>query len=153
MTTSIYFDMEHLDRFSIIDEPCAGQVRNGTNLRWDGIYTGDGHDRWIVTLRAITQDNFDILKKRSEDTILTYYEASKYFLTGALWESQVRVPEDLPIKGEYVGCVFDYVDGELRCTNLSTIPRKKPKEYIHSVAVERELTDLNALLNGLKDEY
>jgi hypothetical protein len=150
--SNIYFEMHHLDRFAIIEEPCTMRIRNHTNLKWDNLYEDDGHSRWIVNLKAITAENLATVKLAVEKSSLHYYDVSKYFLTGALWETQVQTVDELPIKGEEVGCVFDYVDGVLRCTNLSIIPRKRPKIYIHSIEVQQELTDLEAIINGLKDE-
>jgi hypothetical protein len=149
---NMYFEMHHLDMFAIIDEPCTMRIRNHTTLKWDNIYDGDGHSRWIVNLKAITAENLAAVKLITEKSSLHYYDVSKYFLSGALWETQVQSSEELPIKGEEVGCVFDYVDGILRCTNLSIIPRKRPKLYIHSVEVQQELTDLEAIISGLKHE-
>lgn len=151
-SSNVFFEMHHIDMFAIIDEPCTLRIRNNTSLKWDGMYTGDGHNRWIVNLKAITAENLALLKAVSSEGTLHYYDVTSYFMTGALWETQVQTANELPIKGEEVGCVFDYVDGVLRCTNLSIIPRKRPKLYIHSVEVQQELTDLEALINGLKDE-
>ena len=49
---NMYFEMHHLDMFAIIDEPCTMRIRNHTTLKWDNIYDGDGHSRWIVNLKA-----------------------------------------------------------------------------------------------------
>ena len=74
MTTgfSIYFEMHHLDRFAIIDEPCTMRIRNHTDLRWDNMYTEDGHNRWIVNLKAITSDNLEEVIDVTIDTFEAY---------------------------------------------------------------------------------
>lgn len=144
------FEMKHLDRISRISGPCTVYVRNNNAIDYNKLYTQDGHNRWIITLKAMTEENFQIVKEASKVSTIYYRDVRELFLTGAIWENQILSEKDMPLKGEEVGCVFDYRDGILRCVSVSTLPRKRPKTYIHSVEVYAEIEEFEKII--LKDE-
>ena len=54
-----------------------------------------------------------------------------------MWPEQIDGTLDLPIKGEDVLAVFDYVDGDLMCTRIDPTYRreyiKNNNEYLESI--------------------
>jgi hypothetical protein len=148
MSENLMFEMSHLDKYAVISEPGFLLIKNNSKLNYDDMYTADGHNRWIMNLKAVTVESLGYLKLMRKLGPLYYSTAGKFLMTGALWENQVLKEEDLPIKGEEVGCIFNYVKGVLRCTNITVIPRKKPKLYIHSKEVYNDIQALENIIKG-----
>lgn len=124
------FDIAHLDKYAIIEEPCTAIVRCNTTLNYDTIYEEDGHSRWIINLKAITADSLVILRSLYKiDKSINYINIGHLFLTGAIWENQIWEDSQLPVKGENVIATFDYVNDKLLCTAITVIPKVNPKLF------------------------
>jgi hypothetical protein len=148
MKYDIVFKLSDLDSYAIIEEPCTVLVKNNSTLTMDSIYRGDDYPRWLLNLKAISADSLSLLKNLPDYTY-TYSEIGHLLMTGALWESQINNAYELPSKGEQMICVFDYVDDVLRCTNITLIPRRDPKLYIHGAAVAEEIEALELIIKNL----
>lgn len=153
-TKKIKFKIMHLEGFAIIDGPCTVFVKNNSILKHDQLYTDDGHNRWILNLKAIERDKLETLKiiTNEPEYNLSYFKASKLFFTGALWEDQVINDADLPVKGEDVIAVFGHVDGVLRCTNITIIPRKTPEIFMPGNDLTGKLKEFEDLIKELENE-
>ena len=108
----------------------------------------DEYPRYIVPLRVIDGKNLlkitQILKE--ETSIIPFDAVKKFFLSGALWATEVDIDE-LPTKGEKVLATFDEKDGRLLCTNIELLPR----EELDYVNVDNLLEFRKTLLNLMKD--
>ena len=134
----------HLDRYAIIKEPCSKMVVNASRLHFDRIYRDDGHPRWLIHLKAIYSPNLITIRKMvKKKCFLTYNNISPLLITGAIWEEQVKNPENLPMKGELVGATFGYVDGIMRCTGINLIDRSPTVYYNPAADI---LTDLKNIV-------
>jgi hypothetical protein len=151
MDKQIVFKMRDLDSYAIINEPCTVLVKNNSRPTMDSIYTGDSYPRWILNLRAITAVNLALLKTIA-DNKYTYADIGHLLMTGSLWESQINHVYELPSKGEQMICVFDYVDGIMRCTNITLIPRRNPKLYKHGAEVAKEIAELEEIIKNLNND-
>jgi len=146
---NIEFSLSLLDGYAIIDKPCTAIVKVASNP--GKLYKEDGHNRWILNLRAVTRDNLDILVKIEDSPIeYTFKSISHLLLTGALWENQIVDMVDLPTKGENVIATFDFVGKVLRCTNITTIPRYTPKTFRASSAVKKAIDEFSELIKDIK---
>lgn len=153
MNDNLYFNLLHLENYAIIEKPCTLIIRNNSKLDFDNLYAKEENARWLLNLRAITDENLLLLKKISKKKIsLTYRDVGHLLMTGALWEDQIESPEDLPAKGENVIVVFDFVDEILRCTSITLIPRKIPKLYKPSLELYKELKAYEEIIKNLEDE-
>lgn len=150
---SVVFKLEHLDRYAVIRYPCTIMVKNNSRLQMSDIYTGDNNPRWLVNLKVITEFNLSLLKQLDKDGVqLTYWDIKHLLMKGAIWESQIKSPSDLPCKGEEMIAVFDYVNDILMCTSITLIPRKQPNLYIHSTNVMDEINEFEKIINAMRDE-
>jgi len=151
--SSVKFEMEHLDRYAILEKPCTIVVKNNSKLDYDVLYERDDHPRWILNIKAITRGNLELLKGLTDsNTPLTYYDMGHLLMTGVIWEEQIKGPSDLPSKGEEIIAVFDYVDEILRCTNITLIPRIQPDLYLHASAVVDEIREFENIIKNMRDE-
>ena len=149
----IIFELLHLERYAIIEKPCTIIVKNKSELDFFNIYDPDGNPRWLLNLKAITQENLDTLKELADSVELLFYsDISHLLMSGALWEEQVEFPMDLPAKGEDMIAVFDYVDDVLRCTSITLIPRRKPKLYYASTEYLAQIEAFAQLVDDV-DNY
>lgn len=124
------FSLSHLENYAIIKEPCTALVKNNSVLDIDNLYEDDGHNRWIINLKAITEKNLNLIKKIvSENELVTYWDIGHLLMKGAIWEDQVFSQLDLPVRGENVIATFDYVNGDLLCTNITLIPKVQLELY------------------------
>lgn len=149
----IQFDLSHLDRFSIVKKPCTAIVKCKTHVKEKNLYTGDGHNRWLVDLYAITEPNLKLLKNiYKKDLKMTYETASQYFLKGAIWENTVYDIADLPIKKENVVAVFDYVNTKLMCTQISLLPKVNLSIYNPAKDLLEGIEELVKMVKEINDE-
>jgi len=147
----IKFDIRMLDGYAIIEKPCTAIVK--VAAKPGNLYTADGHNRWIVNLRAVTADNLELLKRfDSSFTEYSFNDISHLLMTGAIWEGQITDELSLPTKGENVIATFDYVDDVLRCTNITMIPRIAPKIFRASSVIEEAMNEFSELIKSIKDE-
>jgi len=150
---SVVFKLEHLDRFAIIKEPCTIVVKNNSRVTADDIYLKDTHPRWILNLKVITQFNLTLLKTLyAEGAQLTYRDMGHLLMTGSIWEEQIRIPSDLPCKGEEMIAVFGMVKGTLLCTSITLIPRLQPDLYLHASEVMDEINEFEKIIKEMRDE-
>jgi len=141
----LYFDIKHLDKYSIVTEPCTAIVRCNSTPDFNKPYTDDGHDRWIINLKAIPEVNLEVLKEVHKNNLKVKYSAIGYlFLSGAIWYDQIWEETQLPVKGENVIATFDYVKDKLMCTNITVIPKVNLKEFSAS---EEVLADIKYFKN------
>ena len=149
----LVFKLEHLDRFAVIKEPCTIIVKNNSRLTMQDIYSRDGNPRWILNLKVITEFNLNLLKVLcTEGAQLTYRDMGHLLMTGALWEDQVLIPNDLPCKGEEMIAVFGMVKGVLLCTSITLIPRRQPDIYLHASEVMDEINEFEKIIKEMRDE-
>lgn len=142
----------HLDKFAIIKEPCTIIVQNNSIIDYENLFKVDGHNRWLINLKAITEYNLDLLKQlTAKNLTLTYADMGHLTMTGALWEDQIEEPEELPAKGENLIAVFDYVDEILRCTNITLIPRKKAELYSPAEEIMGQIREFEQIIKELDD--
>lgn len=130
MSFESVFKKSNLNFYSIIDEPgtymikVAGRVTNNQYIN-DG-----GHSRYLVNLRAASLDSLEeCLDIMGDEDTISFREVGHCFITGAIWENDVQSKLELPTKGETVIASFDYVDGIMRCTSITLIPRKRLQTF------------------------
>ena len=150
MRGKLVFKLEHLDRFAVITEPCTIIVKNNSKVTLNDIYTRDGKPRWVLMLKAITAFNLALLKELSSDieNTIMYSDIGHLLMKGAIWEDQITNESELPSKGEEMIAVFDYVNGNLLCTNITLIPRKQPTFYNYASDFTNELLAFEKLINN-----
>jgi len=135
-----------LENYKVVTEPGAFIVKtNGCSA----LYTKDDYPRYIVNLKVSTKEGFEkCLELFGNKEVIDIKKVSHLFISGTIWENQVVDKSDLPVKGEDVIAVFDYVDEELKCTSITLIPRKKLNAFqLSSIDKSRKLLK-NLLLNG-----
>jgi len=122
--SDLRFDIKHIDKYAIVSEPCTAIVRCNSTPDFNKPYIEDGYDRWIISLKVVTEENLKILKAVSETgTVVHYSQISHLLLNGAIWKNQIWEDTQLPVKGENVIATFDYVDGAIMCTAITVIPK------------------------------
>lgn len=145
----ISISLKYFDRFALIEKPCTLIIKNNSRLNYDAPYSYDDHTRWLLTLRAVTKENMELIESLLEGgKFISHASISHLLLVGALWEEQVDNSTKLPTKGESVIATFDYVDEVMRCTNITLIPREVPKLYSYYKEVFNEIEELEKLING-----
>jgi len=151
MSDRLKFSLMHLDRYIKINSPCSVYAKCLSRLDYDTFFIRDGHNRWLTKLGVIVEDNLEkikaIIAENKKLKRLTYYEDVTHLLMYAsIWEDQITVAEDLPLKGEYLGASFDYVEGVLRCTHITVITRRKPELYRPAEDMLKELAELELII-------
>lgn len=151
MSERLKFSLMHLDKYLIIKGPCSSYVKCLSTLKYDTFYIKDGNNRWLVKLGVIVESNLEVIKiimaANKKSGLSTYYDDVQHlFTTGAIWEDQIYSQEDLPLKGEYLGASFDFVEGILRCTHITVITRKKPEQYNPAIDMMKELEELDLII-------
>ena len=154
------FSLGQLHKYATVTEPGTYAVRCGSTPDYEeGMYTDDGHNRWLVHLRAITQGSIDkieafVERAQAAGNVVMFSQISHLLMTGAIWENQIKDRLGLPVKGEMMLVVFDNVKGELRSTNITIMPRIKLKLYSPVEAMLKGLEELDNILitNGNEDE-
>jgi len=147
----IPFSLQSLWKYAIIDGPCTAAVRCVSSLDYEGgLYTEDGYNRWIANLGAVKKKSLEEIEKlyyayKKEGRVLYYDQIGHLLMSGAIWENQIFSRVDLPVKGEMIIAVFGLVDDVVKCTNISTIPKSKPKLYEPAEALLEEINYLNNL--------
>jgi len=122
--SDLRFNIKHLDKYAIVTEPCTAIVRCNSTPDFNKPYTDDGYDRWIINLKAVAEENLEILKAVSDSgTVVHYSQISHLLLSGAIWKDQIWEETQLPVKGENVIATFDYVKEVLMCTAITIIPK------------------------------
>lgn len=148
----LVFDLMHLDKYAIISGPCTVIVQNNSSLKMTDLYSADGHNRWLLKIKAISAFNLALIKDLTNKKIqLTYNDVGHLLMTGALWEDQIDLPEDLPVKGENLIAVFDYVDDILRCTGITLIPRKKVPLFNPAEEFMGQLKEFEQIIKEIND--
>lgn len=144
------FSINHIDGYSVIDEPCTIVAKVTYSVKYRNIYRHDGHNRWIIPLRVVSKDNLEAIKTMTEIGDVFYSDVSKLLVSGALWENQIKSDEDMPTKGERVIATFEYVDHILRCTNITLIPRKQPKIFLSEVYLAELFLEFDELIDDIE---
>jgi hypothetical protein len=140
------FKLEHLNGFSIIEEPGSAIVRVASDRP---TLIQDSHPRYLINLRVISKENLAKIQARMGNREeVSYRFIRDLLLTGSIFEHRVKNPIELPTKGEQVIITFDYVDDDLKCTHVSLIPRKKLKQ----VDIEK-LNKSQELFEELSKDY
>ncbi len=118
MLSSIY-----LENIQEVTEPCTVVVRVAVSPK---LYTGDEYPRYLMLLRVAIPSSIESIYDlfQSSTKPLQFDHIRSFLFTGAIFEGSVKVDE-LPVRGEKVIATFDYVSGELKCTSITVIPRKK----------------------------
>jgi hypothetical protein len=100
-----------------------------------------------VYLRAITQANLNKVTAILDETPMVYfYEVAKYFLTGVIYQTQIKEGYELPSKGERVIVTIEQTHmGQYIVKNIELIPR------IMLSRISEE--DMIPLLQTFKDYY
>ena len=155
--SDIIFDIVHLERYAIIEEPGAYIIKNNSTADYYNLYDKEGNPRWLLNLKAISKDNLEVVKQVSaSDQLLFYSDIGHLLMTGALWEDQVKMPIDMPAKGEELIAMFDLIDDILLCTGITLIPRRKPKLFYPSYEYLKQIEDFAELfinINNNEDEF
>lgn len=145
------FKLDYLDGFAIITKPCTVKIKVASTVKADKLYTADGHNRWIVNLKAVTDKNLDTLKKLDRSKSEYQYKSITHLLlTGVIWENIIHDVEDLPSKGEKLIATFDEVKGALRCTNITLIPRKEPEVFMSSDELKEVMKEFEDLITNIE---
>jgi len=134
-----------LEDYKVLEEPGTYIIKcNGCS----SLYTKDEFPRYIVNLKVATIKGFEkCLNLMGTKEVIDIKKVSDCFLTGVIWENQIANITDLPIKGEELIANFDIVDGELKCTSINLMPRKKLNSFqLSSICKSRQLLK-NILLN------
>jgi len=151
--SSLVFSMSHMDGYAIIEGPCTVIVRCNSRAGPGNFYTSGGSPRWVINLKAVSEYNFNLLQGIvKEKSVVFYDEVMHLVLKGAIWEDQVDGPLDLPVKGENVIATFDYVEGILRCTAITLIPRKQPKIFSMSAEIFKEMEEFEKIIKDINNE-
>jgi len=136
MGKKVKFDISHIDKYAIVSEPCTAIVKCNSTPDFNKPYDTDGYNRWIVSLKVVTDINLLILKEVAKSKEDIYYsQISKLLMSGAIWESQIWEATQLPVKGENVIATFDYVEDALLCTAITVIPKVDLKTFSASAQV------------------
>lgn len=147
----LIFDIMHLDKYAIISEPCTVIVQNNSSVKHDALYGGELNARWLLNLKAISEFNLKLIQALIKKNVtLTYRDIGHLFMTGALWEEQIDFPEELPVKGENVIAVFDYVDDIIMCKGITLIPRKKAKLFNPAEDIMGEIREFEKVIKEIK---
>ena len=129
------FKRKFLEHYQVIQEPGSYIVKVANTVKPEHLYIEDEYPRYIVNLRATTEENLincvDILGEREE---CVFEEVNDCFISGTIWENDLPDITFLPNKGESVVATYDLVDDIMRCISLTLIPRKTlqnfdPKAY------------------------
>lgn len=113
-----------LRNYSIVEHPCTTRCTvAATVLPHNVVPNIDPY--YVVHLRAITIDKYLSLKKiLVEEPCLDFMKYKDYFLSGFLFENQIKKGYDLPTKGEDVMVTFKYsVTQTMRASTIDLIPR------------------------------
>lgn len=146
---NVRFDISHIDRYAIITEPCTVVLK--ATYKVSSQYIMDGHPRWLIPLRALTNENLEALKELYRIGDVYYSDIRDLFMVGALWSSQVEDEQDLPMAGEKVIATFDYVEDILRCTGINLIPRKEPEVFLASEYISEMFDEFKNLIDEIDE--
>ena len=145
--TEPVFRIEHLQLYKVIRDQGTYKCNCASNIISKAIYDKDEFPRWLIPLRVIPEYNIaPLLELLLNSENVTYREASKYFITGAIFENSVKSSEELPVKGEEIICNFIWVADRLLCNNVTIIPRILLNDFNMSDYLDVKLK-LNKLLN------
>ncbi len=124
------FKRDNLRLYQIIDEPGTYMVKAAGRVT-ENQYIEDGSkSRYLVNLRAASIEQLEeCLDIIGEDSTIAFKFVSQCFITGAIWEGDIQNKLDLPTKGEVLIASFDYVDGIMRCTSITLIPRRRLQTF------------------------
>ena len=138
---------KNLALYEVIPGPGTFLVKVASTVTSKNLYELDKYPRYIVNLRAATEEGFDkCLLLMGSRELIDYKEVSPYFMSGALWLKDIDDTKKLPTKGEEVIATFDYVDEVLRCVSLTLIPRRTLTPFdLNAVCKSRRL--LKILMN------
>lgn len=84
----------------------------------------DIYPYYIVYLRLLELDDFLFLKGELEEyTYLDYHSYQNNFLSGIIFDNQIKDNYHLPIKGEKVHVNIDYKNDKLKVMSIELLPR------------------------------
>jgi hypothetical protein len=118
------FKLEHLKNYQIVEKPGSALVRVSSDVKC--LIEGN-HPRYLVNLSVIRKDDLDKIVKRVGNKTVNFDYVKDLFITGSIFKDNIKNSIELPIKGEKVIVTFNNVNGILRCTHISTIPRDNLK--------------------------
>ena len=130
MIQNLVFNLSQIWNIEVIKKPGPRKVKVRQTIKADQLYIDGKHNRWIVPLYAITEDNLNILRKmHNQNKTILYTDAMAYLLNGVIWEDTIEDYLELPIKKEYVWTHYDYVKGDLLCDSLIVMPKHNSDKY------------------------
>lgn len=139
------FHRKLLKHYLVIDQPGTYMVKVANSVLPQHLIDDD-HPRYIVNLRANTEENLveclNILGLREE---CYWSEISHLSISGVIWDNDVDDLIKLPVKGENVIVTYDYnEDKVLQCKSITLIPREtlknfNPKLYSKTTKILEEL--------------
>lgn len=134
--TGIKFKKAYLGAFSTLSVPGKYKVQVQNNVSEKNLFTdGEGRQRYIVSLKAISADKLPQLSQVFADSEEVDIEQTNgLFLTASIWKKDENDHPALPMKGEEVdviaGCVADRDGVEvLRITNIQVATAKRAERF------------------------
>lgn len=124
------FKLEHLQGYDIINKPCSAIVRVASDSHY---LTEDNNPRYLINLRVIREPDLNTIINRVGDKTVDFSFISDLMISGAIFKDKISHEQELPIKGEKVIVTFDDINGKLRCSHVSLLPR----EQLEKVDLER----------------
>lgn len=124
MKTDAIFHKKLLQHYAVINKVGTYEV---TVANSNNIYIEDGSkSRYLLNLRAGTLDNLiKATKILGSRQFCPFSEVQDCFLTGTVWENNLKEVKDLPIKGEKVLATFTEENpDEYLCTAIGLLPRE-----------------------------
>jgi len=97
-----------LENYLVIDQPCTAECTVAATVRPNHLINGT-IPYYVVYLRVIRKTEYKRILKILDD--LPYLDFIKYrslFVTGVVFENQIKDGFNLPTKGEKVIVTFDY---------------------------------------------
>jgi hypothetical protein len=125
------FKKQHLKDYKVADKPGTYIVKVANTVKTHHLYDANTNKaRYLVNLKCSTLPKLlECLEIMGDKEEIEFKEVKHCFLTGVIWENELKDSEHLPIKNENVITSFDYIDNELLCKSLSLIPRKELENF------------------------
>jgi len=132
METQIKFKRSQLANYAVITLPGKYELEVASDVSPDRlIIDEDGSNaRHIVNLKAVASDKLDQLKAAfGNKTEINIEQTNGCFMTANVWKREGQ-NSDLPMKGETVDAIVDYVtprEGEEKVLRITSLKRKPSK--------------------------
>lgn len=134
-----------LKNYLIVDKPCTAECTVSATVNPEHLINGT-EPYYILYLRVLRETDYHtILEKLEEVSYISFLDNKKLFLSGILFQDQIKKGFDLPSKGEIVIVNFDYKNDILSVTNIELKPRYQLKRI--------DITEIYPLLNLFKKYF